>query len=120
VSAPEVGKPLPRVEHARCEELKWTGWILAAPGHGVEWQRVFRAVPEQWPELFDAIKTGIQNEPVRTIRDLEEYGLACRVACFLTFNGRTASIRPLGTTRTTAPRRGCLRRTRLRNIALWP
>ena len=41
VSVPEIRHPLPRAPDAVSDRSKWTGWILAAGGHGEDWAAVF-------------------------------------------------------------------------------
>lgn len=88
---PTVGQPLPRVEDAWCRPEKWTGWILATPGHGKDWQRVFRIDLDRWTPIWDAILEAVPHESVSTVR-VDEHGRHCRVFVILTLSERTARV----------------------------
>ena len=88
---PTIGEPLPRVEDAWCRPEKWTGWIVATPGHGRDWQRVFRVDLDPWTPIWNAILEAVPGKPVSTVRK-EPHGHNCRVLVVLTMNQRTARV----------------------------
>ncbi len=57
MAQPEIGQPLPRAPEAYSAPEKWETWILAEPGHGPDWRRVFGAVDRAavWQALADAV-----------------------------------------------------------------
>ena len=89
---PTIGQPLPRAAEAHASKQKWTGWILAARGHGPEWERVFGVGSKDSERVWRAIAAGILDAPVSTIRDWAPHGVVCGVEMTVTMNDRTAPI----------------------------
>jgi hypothetical protein len=85
-----IGKPLPRAADAYVEDEKWTGWILAAHGHGADWYRRFGRVVAH--EIWHAIVDGLAVAPVAN-SDSASTGVTCGVQMSLTLNDRTAPVR---------------------------
>ncbi len=88
---PRVGQPLPRAKDAYTSEKKWSDWILATPGHGADWRRVFGAIT--WNDAWDAVLMGIELAPISDVRILGEVGVSCGVDLSLIINGRAATVR---------------------------
>jgi hypothetical protein len=84
MSAPAIGQPLPRAGEAYVEEPKWEKWILATPGHGADWRRVFGEVTVD--AVWHAIRTAIMTAPITDVRALGELGITCGVDLSLTLN----------------------------------
>ncbi len=87
---PEVGQPMPRAADATGE--KWRGWILAARGHGPEWERVFDVGLYDSERIWGAITPAVLDARVSTIRDRAPHGVVCGAEITLTINERTASV----------------------------
>ncbi len=86
----EIGKPLPRAEDAYVEDEKWSGWILAPPGHAADWNRVFGPVTAD--DIWRAIVDVVEVAPIVNIR-ISQHGISCGVQMSLTLNNRTVSAR---------------------------
>ena len=71
---PDIGQPLWRASDAHGSVEKWHGWILAAHGHGPEWERVFGLEPNDSDQLWEAIARAVLDAPVSTA------GIALRTA----------------------------------------
>ena len=83
---------MPRATNAYATADKWQGWILAAAGHGEQWERVFRAGPQDSERIWAAIAAGVLRAPVAVVRDRAPYGVVCGVDVALMLNDRTASV----------------------------
>ena len=92
VSSLQVRHPLPRAQEAISDSTKWTGWILAAGGHGAEWSMVFGVGFEDADRLWELIRLAIPNAPVTAIRDRGEYGLVAEVRLWLEVDDRAATV----------------------------
>jgi hypothetical protein len=90
---PKAGETLPRAEDAWCEPSKWSGWILAARGHGPEWAKVLQVTLDDVDAVWGAIAAAVLVDPVSRAIDLGEHGLNCRVDTQLTIADRSAPIR---------------------------
>ena len=93
MALPEIGEPLPRAADAWVDDAKWTGWILAARGHGREWQRVVAGGAGD--ELWLVLAAGVRNAPVTELRDLGAFGVTCRVPLLLPFGANTIAVRTI-------------------------
>lgn len=89
---PVLGQPLPRAAEAHSTEDKWDGWILAVPGHGAEWARVFAVTTGDRELIWSAITQALTDAPISTIRDRTPYGVVAGVELTLKIRGRTARI----------------------------
>ena len=90
---PRTGELLPRAEQAWCEPSKWNGWILAAHGHGPEWEKVLHVTLEEVDTLWEAIAAAVLVEPVSRVVGRGRHGLNCRGDLQLSVGGRSAVIR---------------------------
>lgn len=89
---PTVGQPMPRAADAYATEDKWRRWILAAPGHGEDWARVFAVGRNDSVRVWKAIAAAVPDGPVSVVRDRGPYGVVCGVEVTLTINDRTAPV----------------------------
>jgi hypothetical protein len=93
MSTPTLGQPLPRAAEAYTTPEKWTDWILADRGHGLEWARVFSIGPSDTQAAWRAIADAVLDAPIHTIIDRGGDGLVCGVDVELTIGSRTANVR---------------------------
>lgn len=89
---PTIGEPMPRAADAYAAEDKWQGWILAAPGHGDDWARMFGVGPNESGRVWAAIVAAVADAPVSVLRDRAPHGVVCGVEVTLTINERTAPV----------------------------
>ena len=87
-----AGHPLPEAHRAHSSPEKWTGWILAPEGHGAQWERVFRAGPEDRHTIWAEIAQAVQRAPVSAVRDRGHHGTVCSVAVTITVHMRRAVV----------------------------
>ena len=66
--------------------------ILAAHGHGPEWERVFGVEPNDSDQLWEAIPRAVLDAPVSTVRDRAPHGVVCGVELELTINDRAGRV----------------------------
>ncbi len=88
---PTVGAPLPRAAEAYATPEK-LNWMLAAHGHGPEWERVFHIAPDDAERAWNAIAQTILGVPIASIRNAGSYGVSCEVRIVLVLGTRTASV----------------------------
>lgn len=91
MGALEIGRPLSRGGDAHVDENKWDAWILATPGHGADWRRVFGEITVD--AVWGAILSAVATAPIVDVRMLGEIGITCGVDLSLTLNDRTAAVR---------------------------
>ena len=103
---PAIGQPTPRATDAYATADTSHGWILAAVGHGDEWERVFHVRPQDSELIWAAITATILHAPVSVVRDRAPHGVVCGVDISLTINDRAASVATACTTPTRTPPRG--------------
>jgi len=88
---PEIGAAMPRATDAWCHEEKWARWILAERGHGPEWLHVFGVGPEDWRQVWRAIRVAVKAVPVTEVR-LSPDGVGCGVVVDLRIGPRRATV----------------------------
>jgi hypothetical protein len=86
---PTIGDPLPRVDAAWFEPVKWEAWILDPRGHGQDWERVLKAGMADDRRLWTAIRAELWNAPVTALRDLGSRGVLCEVQMRVSIGSRT-------------------------------
>jgi hypothetical protein len=88
---PRAGDPLPRARDAWCDRVKLEDWVLAARGHGREWNRVFHVDIEDADLVWGAIAESV---PAATITELRGEGddAGYGVQLELAINGRIAPV----------------------------
>ena len=89
---PTIGQPMSRAADVYATEDKWRGWILAAPGHGEDWARVFGVGSNDSGRIWGAIAAAVRDAPVSVVRGREPHGVICGVEITLTINDRTAPV----------------------------
>ena len=82
---------MPRAAAAYVTADKWQGWILAAAGHGDEWERVFHAGPQDSELIWAVIAAAILHAPVSVVRDRAPHGVVCGVDISRTIHDRAAA-----------------------------
>jgi hypothetical protein len=75
------------------DDEKWVGYVLADTGHGKDWRRVFGPVDPG--ELWSFIAAAVLTSAVAELRELEAFGVSCRVPMTVTVNERTALVRTI-------------------------
>ena len=83
---------MPRAADAYSAEDKWQRWILAAHGHGDDWERVFGVRPNDSERVWAAISPAVLDAPVSVVRERAPYGVVCGVEVTLTIDDRTAPV----------------------------
>jgi hypothetical protein len=89
---PKIGEVLPRATECWYEPVKLEDWVLAARGHGLEWERVFRVGLEDRKRVWEAIAAGAAGAQITTVRDRGADGIVCGIEVELTIGERTASV----------------------------
>jgi hypothetical protein len=89
---PKIGEVLPRATECWHERVKLEYWVLAARGHGPEWERVFRVGLEDQERVWEAIAAGAAGAQIATVRDRGAEGIVCGIEMELTLGERTAPV----------------------------
>jgi hypothetical protein len=92
VSVPQIRHPLPRAPDAVSDRSKWTGWILAAGGHGEDWAAVSGVGLDDADRIWELLRLAVRRAPVTAIRDRGQYGLVCEVRLWLEVGDRAATV----------------------------
>jgi hypothetical protein len=89
---PEIGDGLPRATECWHEAIKFERWILAARGHGPEWERVFGVTGADRERVWQALAEAAIGVELVEVRDREPNGVACGVKAEVTIGERSAIV----------------------------
>lgn len=89
---PKVEEVLPRAAECWYEHVKLADWILAARGHGPEWEQVFRIGIDDSEQVWKATAAAAAGARIATVRDRGADGVVCGVEAELTIRERTAPV----------------------------
>jgi hypothetical protein len=89
---PEIGDALSRATECWHEAIKFERWILAAPGNGLEWERVFDVTGADRERVWQALAHAAIGAEIIEVRAREPNGIACGVESEVAIGERTARV----------------------------